>query len=75
MKLLVNGTKIIGTATDNYKGNSLAVDPPEGFDFDHLEWYQYVDDTVTTAVPFSVTRRQARQALLLAGLPTCLCPT
>lgn len=68
MKLLIQGTKVIGTAYDYYNGPDLMVEIPEGFDFDRLGEYEYVNGEVKLAVPTEVTRRQARQAIYLAGL-------
>ena len=66
MKLLINGTKIAGTATDDYTGPMEFIEAPEGFD--PSKEYAYIDGQVVLAVPQSCTRRQGRLALLQNGL-------
>lgn len=68
MKLLIQGEKVIGTASDSYNGPDLLVDIPEGMDLNNLQKYRYINDEIVPAVPAEVTRRQAIQALFLAGI-------
>lgn len=66
MKLLINGTRIAGTATDDYTGPMEFIEAPEGFD--PSKEYAYIDGQVVLAVPQSVSRAQGKAALIQAGL-------
>ena len=68
MKLLIRGTQIIGTATNDYVGPEQFINAPEDFDPLSLDAWCYVDDELQLVIPQSVTRFQARAALHLAGL-------
>ncbi len=71
MKLLHRDSRIIGTATDEYVGDELVADVPEGFDFERIGEYRILDGNLVippAPIPVSVTMRQARLALLDDGL-------
>lgn len=67
MKILHRDNRIVGTATDDYTGPEAWIPAPDGFDVAKLDTYRLVNGQVTD-VPYSVTRFQARAALLAAGL-------
>ncbi|MCS6809748.1 MAG: hypothetical protein NZ694_00555 [Tepidimonas sp.] len=69
MKLLIDNDRIVGLATDDYTG-PMQTEPVPG-DFDPARMHVYVrrgDGTWHIPPPQSVTMRQARLALLAAGL-------
>lgn len=68
MKLLIQNTKIVGTATDEYDGPEMFVLAPDDFTLSMLDTHQYIDGQVVLKIPTSVTMRQARLALLQVGL-------
>ncbi len=72
MKLIMQNSKIAGTATDNYQGEESTIDMPDDFDIENLEQYKIVENDgikeVKIKIPVQVTIRQARLALLQAGL-------
>ena len=67
MKLIIQGTKVAGAVLDSYVGGEITIPAPEGFDPQKIGQYRYVGG-VLTDVPQVVTMRQARLALLNAGL-------
>jgi hypothetical protein len=71
MKLIIKNNRIAGTATDDYTGPDTFIAAPADFDTDRMGDYVIVDGVATLpppGVPTSVTMRQARLALLGAGL-------
>lgn len=68
MKLIIQSSRVIGTATDEYAGPEEFITAPEDFDDAHFGDYIVTDGVLSIAVPQSVTMRQARLALLGAGL-------
>lgn len=77
MKVIVRNNKIVGTCTDDYKGtdSDTPMQAPVGFTLDAmhkytLQWDEVLEEFVLnpTLVPEAVTMRQARLALLAAGL-------
>lgn len=68
MKLIIQNTRVAGTATDDYAGPDEFITAPENFDVSRLGDYLVTDGVLSVAVPQSVTMRQARLALLGAGL-------
>jgi hypothetical protein len=67
MKLLLDNTRIVGTATDDYVGPMEFITAPDGFDVNRMADYQVIDGVLTVIVPASVTMRQARLQLLAIG--------
>ena len=65
MKLLIQGDRIVGTATDDYTGPDAYIDAPE--DFDASREYSVIDGQLVPVAPTAVTPRQARLALLQIG--------
>ena len=65
MKLIIQNTRIAGTATDDYTGPDAYIDAPE--DFDASREYSVIDGQLVPVVPTAVTLRQARLALLQIG--------
>jgi hypothetical protein len=71
MKLIIQGDRIVATATDEYTGPDAFIDAPDDFDIERLSEYRVVDGQVVLPPPppvTTVTMRQARLALLGAGL-------
>ena len=71
MKLIIQGDRITATATDEYTGPDAFIDAPDDFDIERLSEYRVVDGQVVLPPPppvTTVTMRQARLALLRAGL-------
>jgi hypothetical protein len=68
MKLIYRNTRIIATATDAYDGPELFISAPDGFNLDQADSYRVIDVTLVANVPQFVSMRQARLALLGAGL-------
>ena len=71
MKLIIQGDRIVATATDEYTGPDAFIDAPEDFDISRLDEHRVVDGQVVLPPPppvTTVTMRQARLALLNAGL-------
>jgi len=71
LKLIIQQNRIAGTATDDYTGPAQFVTAPPDFDIERLGEYTVTDGTPTLplpGIPQSVTMRQARLALLEAGL-------
>lgn len=67
MKLIYDGTgRVIATATDEHLGEN-AIDAPAEWD-GRFEAWRVVDGALVAAVPEAVTPRQAKLALLQAGL-------
>ena len=72
MKLIIQNTRIVGTATDDYTGPDEYITAPGDFDAERLGEYRVIDGTLTlpptpAPVPATCTRRQGRLALLQAG--------
>ena len=67
MKLIIKNNRIAAIATDDYDGADW-VPAPENFDTLLLDEYRVVDGALSIPVPSAVTPRQARLALLGAGL-------
>ena len=61
MKLLINGTKIAGTATDDYTGPMEFIEAPENYD--PAKEYEYIDGDLVEAVPEEVEGWQAEVAM------------
>lgn len=70
MKLLIQGDRIAGTATDDYEGPMDFIVAPEGFDFSRLDGYAVIDGGLVPRIPRAVTQRQARLMLHRAGVLT-----
>jgi len=68
MKLLINGDRIAGTATDDYIGPMQYMDAPVDFDINQSDRYILLGGNLVIPAPQSVTMRQARLALLQDGL-------
>lgn len=68
MKILIQGDRLIGTATDDYDGPEVFMGAPEGFAVDDLAIYRYVEGDLVVIVPAKISRRQAYQQLFLAGM-------
>ena len=71
MKLIIQNNRIAGTATDAYTGPDAYIDAPADFDLERMGDYVVDGGTVSIpspGVPQSVSMRQARLALLAAGL-------
>lgn len=70
MKLLIQNSHIIGTATDAYTGPDEFVTAPDDFDVAKMSDYVIVDGLVTlpVKVPQVLTIRQARRVLLAHNL-------
>jgi hypothetical protein len=68
MKLLIHGDRIAGTATDDYTGPMAFLPEPEDFDILRLGDYRLIDGQLVIPAPSVCTMRQARLALLGAGL-------
>lgn len=71
MKLLIQNNRIAGTATDAYTGPDEFITAPADFDPNRMADYVVAAGMVVLpepGVPQQVTMRQARLALLKAGL-------
>lgn len=71
MKLIIQGDRIVATATDEYTGPDAFIGAPDDFDIERLSEYRVVDGQGVLPPPppvTTVTMRQARLALLGAGL-------
>ena len=68
MKLIIQNNRIAATATDEYTGPDEYIDAPADFDVTRLGEYRYEDGALSIPSPQVVTMRQARLALLGAGL-------
>lgn len=68
MKLIINADRIAATATDAYAGPDAFIQAPPGFDIDRMNDYRLIDGELIIPVPTVVSMRQARLALLNAGL-------
>jgi hypothetical protein len=69
MKLLIRDTQLIGTATDDYAGPETFIAAPDDFDpLADLGRYEYRDGALSSIIPQTVSRFQARAALHLSGL-------
>lgn len=73
MKLIFDEStrRIVATATDEYTGPDAFIDAPDDFDIERLSEYRVVDGQAVLPPPppvTTVTMRQARLALLRAGL-------
>lgn len=71
MKLIIQGDRIAAGATDEYTGPDPFIDAPDDFDIERLSEYRVIDGQVVLPPPLpvtTVTMRQARLALLGAGL-------
>ena len=75
MKLIIQGDRIAATATDEYTGPDPFINAPDDFDIERLSEYRVVDGQAVLPPPppppppvTAVTMRQARLALLGAGL-------
>lgn len=67
MRLIIQGDRIAGAATDEYVGPDPWIDAPEGFDVARIDAYRLVDGNLSL-VPQAVNPWQAKRALLEAGL-------
>ena len=68
MKLIIQASRIAATATDDYTGPDEFITAPPDFDAARMGEYVYADGVLVLSVPQKVTMRQARLALLGAGL-------
>lgn len=68
MKLIIQSNRIAATATDDYTGPDDHITAPADFDPARMADYAVHDGTLALSVPQKVTMRQARLALLGAGL-------
>lgn len=69
MNLIIQGNKVVGTATDAYDGPEQFIAAPADFDITRMGDYVFANGGVTlNLVPASVTRFQALAALSNAGL-------
>lgn len=68
MKLIIQNNRIAATATDDYAGPDAFIDAPADFDVTRIGEYVLDGSTLFIPTPLSVTMRQARLALLQAGL-------
>jgi hypothetical protein len=68
MKLIIQNNRIAATATDEYTGPDEYIDAPADFDITRMGDYVYVNGAISIPSPQVVTMRQARLALLGAGL-------
>ena len=71
MKLIIQGDRITATATDEYIGPDAFIDAPDDFDIERLSEYRVVEGQAVLPPPppvTTITMRQARLALLRAGL-------
>jgi len=68
MKLIIQDNRIAATATDEYSGPDTFMDAPEDFDPARMGDYRLINEVLVIPPPQSVTMRQARLALLDAGL-------
>lgn len=62
MKLIIQGEKIVATATDDYAGPESFVAAPVGFDATRMGDYAYVDGAVALALPAPPGTRITRLA-------------
>lgn len=70
MKLAIFNKRITSVVSDSYVAplGVTVIDSPEGFNMDRAADYIYENDQLSLAVPEKVTMRQARLALLQAGV-------
>ena len=68
MKLIIQNTKIIATATDDYSGQYESIDAPDDFDPELMSVYVVVDGVLTIPVPEVISMRQCRLQLLATPL-------
>jgi hypothetical protein len=68
MKLLIQGDRIAGTATDAYLGPMEFISSPEEFNQERINDYRLIDGELVIPPPQVVSMRQGRLALLSAGL-------
>jgi hypothetical protein len=68
MKLIIQNNRIAATATDEYTGPDEYIDAPADFDITRMGDYVYANGAISIPSPQVVTMRQARLALLGAGL-------
>ncbi len=68
MKLIIQNSRIAATTTDEYDGPDEFIIAPPDFDPERMAEYAYADGVLVLSVPQKVTMRQARLALLGAGL-------
>lgn len=62
MKLLLQGDRVVGTATDEYQGINSMIAPGD-FDETIMDLYRVVNDSLVKTCPERVSMRQARLAL------------
>ena len=70
MKILIQNSRIAGTATDEYAGPDEYIDAPADFDAERMGDYVYADGALTLehVVPQQVARAQGKAALIGAGM-------
>lgn len=71
MKLIIQNDRIAATATDNYTGLDAIAEPVD-FDILKLDQYRMVNGALVIPAPSKCDMRQARLALLGAGLLTAV---
>lgn len=62
MKLLIQGDRVIGTATDEYQGINSMIAPGD-FDENSMDLYRVFNGSLIKTCPEKVSMRQARLAL------------
>jgi len=68
MRLIIQDERIVAVATDGYTGPLPYIEAPESYDPARMDDYRVRDGVLVIDVPRTVTMRQARLALLSAGL-------
>ena len=70
MKLIIQNSRVIATATDDYSGSDASIPAPEGFDVTRMTEYRVVNGEVAPLAPsvLIATKYKFRMALLNAGL-------
>ena len=68
MKLIIQGDRIVATATDAYEGPDEYIVAPEEYDPARSAAYRVIEGALTLPPPASVSRAQGKAALIAAGL-------
>ncbi len=68
MKLIIKNNCIAAIVTDEYTGADEWMPIPDDFDPNRINEYRRIDDQLVITPPQTVTPRQAKIALLQAGL-------
>lgn len=67
MRLIIQGDRIVATATDAYDGPEQWMTAPESFDVARMGEYRVAEGVLVSAVPASCQRRQGRLELIDVG--------